>query len=176
MYWFTADEHFNHENILKLFVYRPFKTIEEMNAILIKRHNERVKVNDTVFHLGDFKVTNQGENAHELKQKLNGNHVFIVGNHDKNNGCNSPIKHCVINTYGKTVLLIHRPEDAEIIMAHGGIDLAFVGHVHEKWVIKDRMINVGVDAWNFYPVDAKQILKFYYKRNEDYAAKAPLAD
>jgi len=168
MYWFTADEHFNHENILKLFVYRPFNSIDEMNATLIKLHNERVKDNDVVFHLGDFKVTNQGENKHELVKRLKGNHIFIAGNHDKNNGCNSPIKHCVINTYGKTVLLIHRPEDAEIIMSAGSIDLAFVGHVHEKWTVKSNMINVGVDAWNYYPVNAKQILKYYYQKLKAY--------
>lgn len=26
------------------------------------------------------------------------------------------------------------------------------GHVHEKWIVKDRMINVGVDAWQYEPV------------------------
>ena len=163
MYWFTSDEHFNHENILKLFVYRPFPSVEVMNSTLIKRHNERVKDNDVVFHLGDFKITNNGYNTHELQKQLKGKHIFISGNHDKNNGSNTPIKYCVVNTYGKTVLLIHRPEDAELIMAGGGIDLAFVGHVHEKWVVKDKMINVGVDVWNYYPVDTKQILKFYFR-------------
>ena len=112
---------------------------------------------------GDFKITNNGYNTHELQKQLKGKHIFISGNHDKNNGSNTPIKYCVVNTYGKTVLLIHRPEDAELIMAGGGIDLAFVGHVHEKWVVKDKMINVGVDVWNYYPVDAKQILKFYFR-------------
>lgn len=165
MYWFTADEHFNHENIINLFVYRPFKSVEEMNNTIINRHNERVKANDTVFHLGDFKVTNQGDNAHDLEKKLIGKHIFIAGNHDRNNGCNSPIKHCVINTYGKTILLIHRPEDAEIILAGGGVDLAFVGHIHEKWIVKNNMINVGVDAWDYYPVNAKQVLKYFYKNS-----------
>ena len=31
------------------------------------------------------------------------------------------------------------------------------GHVHEKWKIKDRMINVGVDVWDFYPVPISEI-------------------
>jgi len=66
MYWFTSDEHFNHENILKLFVYRPFRSVDEMNTTIIQRHNARVKDNDVVFHLGDFKLTTKGSNPHKF--------------------------------------------------------------------------------------------------------------
>jgi calcineurin-like phosphoesterase family protein len=38
----------------------------------------------------------------------------------------------------------HRPVD------HGGWLLH--GHVHEKWQVHERMINVGVDVWDFRPV------------------------
>lgn len=80
--WFTADQHFNHENIITKFVFREFRNSTDMNAELIKRHNSRVKAGDTVYHLGDFKMTNNGPNTHELLGKLNGRHVFIKGNHD----------------------------------------------------------------------------------------------
>jgi len=44
-----------------------------------------------------------------------------------------------------------------------GIKTAFCGHVHEKWkFIKTEqglLVNVGVDQWDYYPVDAKQIFK-----------------
>jgi calcineurin-like phosphoesterase family protein len=33
------------------------------------------------------------------------------------------------------------------------------GHVHEKWKVVDRMINVGVDQWNFRPVSAEEVSK-----------------
>lgn len=33
------------------------------------------------------------------------------------------------------------------------------GHIHEKWKIKDKMINVGVDQWGFTPVSLEEILK-----------------
>jgi calcineurin-like phosphoesterase family protein len=161
MNYFTSDEHYNHANILKLFVYRPFKSTEEMNSELRKRHNERVKDNDTVFHLGDFKVSSAGENVHDLIKQLNGNHVFIKGNHDKNNGVNTCIKYMVIQSFGKNIVLTHRPEDAEFMLTYRDIDLALVGHVHDKWKFKDRIVNVGVDQWNFYPVHLKQILKEY---------------
>jgi calcineurin-like phosphoesterase family protein len=31
------------------------------------------------------------------------------------------------------------------------------GHVHDKWKIKGKMINVGVDVWNFYPISLDEI-------------------
>ena len=52
-YWWTSDYHFSHFNIIS-YCDRPFKTAEEMNKIIIRRHNERVKPDDTVFFLGDF--------------------------------------------------------------------------------------------------------------------------
>ncbi len=164
--WFTGDTHYCHANIISKFVFRKFRTVAEMNRVLIERHNSRVKPGDTVFHLGDFKLTNEGPNFYELKQQLNGNLVHIQGNHDRNNGCNSAIKYLVINTYGRDVLLVHRPDDAEILMQRCKIDLAFVGHVHEKWKFRyiegvGDLINVGVDQWDYTPVDAKQIFKAY---------------
>ena len=53
MYYYIADPHFGHENILKL-CDRPYATIEEMNEAMIQRWNQRVTGNDTVFILGDL--------------------------------------------------------------------------------------------------------------------------
>lgn len=38
----------------------------------------------------------------------------------------------------------YRPPDHGLWLLHG--------HIHEKWKSKDKMINVGVDVWEFYPV------------------------
>jgi len=166
MYWFTADEHFNHQNIIE-FANRPFWTWQDMNAEIIKRHNSRVQNSHTVFHVGDFKMGTNGPNVYELTNMLNGRHVFIWGNHDRNNGNNTPLKYAIIKSYGKTILLAHHPEEASMMMSNGGIDMAFTGHVHQNWKFKPNMVNVGVDVWDFYPVDAKQILKAYNRWVKD---------
>jgi calcineurin-like phosphoesterase family protein len=36
------------------------------------------------------------------------------------------------------------------------------GHVHEKWKIKNKMINIGVDVWNFSPVSIEDISKIIF--------------
>ena len=51
--WFTSDLHLGHGNIIK-YCNRPFKDIEHMNRALIDNWNSRVKLNDVVFHVGDF--------------------------------------------------------------------------------------------------------------------------
>lgn len=45
------------------------------------------------------------------------------------------------------------------------------GHVHEAWRVRDRQINVGVDAWDFTPVHASQLVEIM---REDVTDAAPL--
>ena len=52
-YWFTADTHLGHQNIIK-YCNRPFKTLDEMDTAIIRNWNERVDPDDTVLVLGDF--------------------------------------------------------------------------------------------------------------------------
>ena len=64
-------------------MFRPFSNVKRMNYELVRRHNERVKTGHIVYHLGDFKMSSEGPNTHELLGMLNGHHVMIAGNHDK---------------------------------------------------------------------------------------------
>lgn len=41
------------------------------------------------------------------------------------------------------------------------------GHVHEKWRVVNKMINVGVDQWNFKPVSMDQIIKIITEASND---------
>lgn len=165
MNWFTADQHFNHYNVID-FCSRPFKSWQEMNEELINRHNKRVSANDTVYILGDFKLGANGPNTWEIRKQLNGNLVFIRGNHDKNNGLNTCLEYAFVRSFSLVFLLIHDP--AKVIDIQDYFDFALVGHVHEKWKFKenergDKMINVGVDVWDYCPVHLKQVLSAYKK-------------
>lgn len=86
-YWWTSDYHFGHFNIIR-YCGRPFETVEEMDKVIIRKHNERVKPEDTVFFLGDFIFKGGKEGGEErcraFEKKLNGKVVFIEGNHDRN--------------------------------------------------------------------------------------------
>lgn len=84
MRFFTSDTHFGHKNIIE-YCQRPFKTVDEMNQVLIDNWNAVVKPEDTIYHLGDVAFLKQ-EAAYKIIQQLNGNKILIRGNHDKGAG------------------------------------------------------------------------------------------
>ena len=51
--FFTSDTHFDDEHAIPYF-YRPFKSVDEMNAVMVETWNSLVTDDDTVYHLGDF--------------------------------------------------------------------------------------------------------------------------
>ena len=51
--YFTSDLHFGHENVIR-FDNRPFETVDEMDAELIRRWNAKVDRGDLVYVLGDM--------------------------------------------------------------------------------------------------------------------------
>jgi len=122
-----------------------------MDDVMIKNWNNVVKHGDTVFHLGDFVFRGR---VSLMKQYLNGNIIWIKGNHDSSDTC--VIREMIIKLGGYTWTLIHNPADTLATNV-------LCGHVHEHWKvkrIKDRLlVNVGVDKWNFTPITIEQILK-----------------
>ena len=47
-----------------------------------------------------------------------------------------------------------------------GENLLLCAHVHEKWMAKHNMINVGVDCWNFTPVSVQDIEAYLQQRDK----------
>jgi calcineurin-like phosphoesterase family protein len=162
-FWFTADTHFGHENIIK-YCNRPFKDADEMDETLIRNWNERVTKGDTVFHLGDFcfKRSHRGK---DIVDRLNGDIILIKGNHDKKQSIKTIIDSMVVYYNGHRIWLTHYPEWANPLM------VTLAGHVHEKWKInypaKRRgfpIVNMGVDVWDFRPISLEEIFTFIYSK------------
>lgn len=165
-YWFSSDYHLGHANIIK-YCDRPFESLKEMEDTIVNNHNSRVKPDDTVFFLGDFCFTNskggkkgEGEQtkAKEYLKRLNGNFVMVKGNHDANNSQKSCIEGIVIKLGGEEMYLTHKPTNYT-----DRCRINIVGHVHEAWkkrVYEDTiLINVGVDVWDFKPINIQEILR-----------------
>lgn len=161
----TADTHLGHEAIIK-YCNRPFNSLKEMNETIIKRWNERVKKNDIVYFLGDFCFCN-GKNGKEgdiyksdyYREQLNGDIIFLRGNHDSNNSVKSAIEAMHVFFGKKDIWLTHRPYNFNKNFKYN-----LVGHVHEKWLYKkingSILLNVGVDRHNFYPIKLLEALNF----------------
>jgi len=173
--FFTSDEHHGHRNIIG-YCNRPFSDVHEMTEEMVRRHNAVVGPNDVVFHLGDFAMDERL--VERVLRRLNGHHRLIPGNHDRCHPCHRSWQ-AARNRYlrygfetvdmrlsGEHFDAEHlpytgdksdrdryakfRPEDKGGWLLHG--------HIHEKWKVRGRMINVGVDVWDFTPVALEDLL------------------
>ena len=150
MEYITSDLHFGHKNILEFCSdTRPFDDIRHMNDELIKQWNRTVGENDTIYHLGDFCFKGQDFTDNTLKQ-LNGNKVFILGNHDKHTK-DVLSKHGQVYDY----LYLKRKNASNVVMFHypilqwdgkeRGVPHLY-GHCHGTCYRDERCIDVGYDA------------------------------
>lgn len=79
--FYIADWHYDHENCIS-FDNRPFRNVVEMNAELVRRWNDVVGEEDTVYVLGDM-FWCKSDKSVPIIEKLKGNKVLIKGNHDR---------------------------------------------------------------------------------------------
>jgi len=183
--WFTSDLHFGHVNcaMWRGWTHATDGTpnVNEMNQTLVANWNDLVNSDDDVFVLGDAVLGIRDENL-PLIGKLNGHKFLVPGNHDHCHpmyGQHSlwwpryakyftmlPVE-CTVKIAGRTVLLNHfpygeldhttearypewRPKDTGLWLLHG--------HTHSEDKFEGvRMINVGLDAWDYRPVQDSEI-------------------
>lgn len=180
MRWFSSDFHLGHANILR-FCDRPFADVNHMNTAIVNAMNERVSPDDELWILGDVAMGNVDVTLPIVRRLTAGRVVIVTGNHDrchpyskKATGWLERYERLtgaeVINGNteltlmdGTSVQVSHFPYSGD------SYDRGFVdkfaqwrpvddgrwllcGHVHEKWRQRDKIINVGVDAWGCQPV------------------------
>lgn len=159
--FFSGDEHFYHFRIIK-YTNRPFVSIEEMNDCLIRNWNSAISNEDDIIVTGDFALAPKFL-IKELIDKLNGNKIFLAGNHDSK----QHIQSLILHYYGMQIFVTHRSENCV-----GTYKLCLCSHIHDKWKISYKaetdtlFINVGVDAWDFKPVNFKDIYSLYTKERK----------
>ena len=80
MIYYIADTHFRDQAIFDKCI-RPFKSLDEMEKVIIENWNNRVQDDDTVYVLGDI-AKDDDVVAVEIFKRLKGHKHLIVGNHD----------------------------------------------------------------------------------------------
>lgn len=162
MIWFTSDTHFNHENIIQ-YCNRPFSDLGEMTETLIENWNRVVNIGDIVYHLGDFALSYGAKHAgiiDSILSRLKGNLFLIHGNHDRK----EVVRHRrwvkvtpyhEIKPNGQRIVLCHYPLRSWNQMSRGAWMLH--GHCHGNLPIEGKIMDVGVDPQNFYPVNFEDI-------------------
>lgn len=152
-YW-VADEHYFHRNVIR-YCDRPVEDLDEMHDLLITNHNSIVKPSDTTVHLGDFAFASKSK-VESIIKKLNGNHIFIAGCHDKWLKKSAAAR--FIKRFGNTIIHgEHYPLRSWFASYHGSINVH--GHCHGKMEPLKRQWDVGVDNNNFCPVSTEYLIE-----------------
>ena len=165
MIWFTSDLHFFHDRILEFHPKRKKifgDTVEKSKEAKIKWWNSRVDKKDTVYILGDLSF-GEVEDKRKLFQRLNGNKILILGNHDKvPDHLKCYFNHItqIKNIKFKKSVYSFLTRDMEVIMCHfpmltwehkekGAVMVH--GHCHGKVdeineLSKELRVDVGIDS------------------------------
>lgn len=179
--FFISDLHFGHAKVIE-YSQRPFKDIEEMNEKLIRNWNSVVQDKDTVIVVGDFAMYLKKEKLREILSRLRGKKILVRGNHDMspsemlNIGFDHVCESMTVKIGNEIVNVSHYPykkpwyvytyynfmnkllpkkyfrprkfpnqlEDDGKFLIHG--------HTHSRLKVKNRMINMSVEAWEYKPV------------------------
>lgn len=145
-----ADTHFGHKRIIEPEFegkYRPFTSIQEHDDELVRRWNEAVNKNDTVWHLGDVLF---GRDAFSTLSRLNGVKKLVLGNHDR-----YPIalyaEH-FSQIFGavklRDCILTHIPVSDHQFHR---FRLNIHGHLHSNVMADPRYVNVSAERQNLAP-------------------------
>jgi len=164
--FFTADQHYEHQLMLKK---RNFASIEEMNETMIEKHNSVVGRRDIVYIVGDF----AWKNHWKFVSRLNGKKVLILGSHDKmNQGTLAQFtevsKYREISVEGQRIVLFHNPIESWEGMYRRVWH--FYGHSHGRTIeTRDRLrCDVGVDVWDYQPVPFEVLKKKMEERYDSF--------
>jgi len=169
LFYYIADTHFGHENILKL-CERPFSSVREMDEALVAAWNQRVTGNDTVFILGDLFY--RCEDPESILQQLKGRKRLIIGNHDTSWMDKVDLKKYFISVDNfleisdgvRAITLCHYPlltwkHKLRSFMVHGHIHNDTTSDYFPLIAIRERVLNAGVDINGFRPVTFEELME-----------------
>ncbi|MCA1841208.1 MAG: metallophosphoesterase family protein [Actinobacteria bacterium] len=173
MYYFCADTHYAHANIIKGISKwtdksgcRPFETFTEHNEWLIRVINEVVKADDTLWHLGDFSFGGE-HRIHEFRSRLACRNIYLVaGNHDhhikkfqetpEHYGFKFVADYTELDLNGTQIVLSHYPTESWVNMNKPAYHLH--GHVHGNGRPLAGRYDVGIDVLGPLSLDDLQTL------------------
>ena len=177
--WFSSDLHLNHTNILR-YDNREFSTIKEHDETIINNWNKEVAPNGNVLFLGDF-CFGDSSTAENYIKRLNGNIIFIKGNHEKPlcgyltknklkwyDYLEIKVRDETLERKWQGLCLFHYPIFEWNKGHHGSWHLH--GHCHGNCEINKnntstkKMLDMGTNLWKYTPVSYRRIKSIMNKR------------
>ena len=166
MDYLISDLHLDHDNIID-YCDRPFSTVEAMNEQLIANWNAEVDATDTVLYGGDLTIRTSAAALLDWLDELNGEIVFVLGNHDETVLENLDRVQFVDETRfthrGVPFHAVHDPADEPSNppgwMLHG--------HHHNNWPADfpfidhdTRRVNISVELLDYRPLAIDRLVDY----------------
>ena len=178
--FFISDLHFGHKDVIA-FDRRPFKDVEEMEAEMIRKWNDKVSQEDHVFVIGDMFGGVTTAHAGEIVHSLNGKIHLIRGNHDPRGQIFESLFEDVtacrkiqVRVRGEKQIVIMRHRLLPFYRGHNEGAVMLYGHTHDSIVARaeDQYIrfmnwfgipfhafNVGACRLDYEPKTLEEILE-----------------
>lgn len=170
MIWVSSDYHFSHDREF-IWKARGFSNVEEMNELIVDRHNAYIADTDQVFLLGDIMLGGADSKGIDYLKRLKGQITIIGGNHDtpvrrqKYKELGIPVYDALTFNYRKYhFYLSHYPTLTANLEKESlkQCTLNLYGHTHQKDLFYNDipfMFHCGVDSNNCYPLDLDVIIE-----------------
>jgi calcineurin-like phosphoesterase family protein len=169
--FFTSDTHFDDPYAIEYF-HRPFRSVDEMNAVMVEKWNMTVSEEDTVYHLGDFTL----EDIHHFRKwvsQLNGTIKILPGSHDgpwlkdfpaSGASENAQVIPPLVSLEFPEIMAGESPQ--VIVLCHYSMQVwdrsnheawHLFGHSHGKLKGIGLSFDVGVDCTEFRPLSLEEV-------------------
>ena len=170
--YFISDPHFGHFNIIKFTddkgkLTRSFKSIEEMDDLIIENINKVVRVYDKLYILGDCAMYRR---CLSILNRINTQkRILIRGNHDifKLKDYIPYFKdiraYKVMPKYG--IIFSHIPIHSQQLS--GRFNLNVHGHMHHNKLDDLRYMNICPEIIGYKPISLEEILEIKNKINPE---------
>lgn len=144
----VSDLHLNHWNIIE-YCDRPFESVEEMNETLVENWNAVVDADDEVLYGGDLTISYDTADLLDWLDRLNGEVVFLLGNHDETvsetlDGVEF-YDHYRFEAEGYRFYAVHDPVDAD----PSADEWMLHGHHHNNWPDELPFVDPETQRVNF---------------------------
>lgn len=166
--FFTADLHLYHNNMIE-YASRPFKDLNAMHSHITKAFNSILTVDSDLYIVGDVTLLSSefGGRIKKALAAINGRKHLVIGNHDTwkvrnylEAGITTVHSAGSFKHEGIRFFMMHDP--AEYLCVENGTNVLLCGHIHTLFkhlFPEKRIINVGVDVWEYKPVSIEQIMQ-----------------
>lgn len=168
MIYYIGDTHFGDKRVMEL-AGRPYSSTMEMDNDIIRKWNDRVCDNDTVYVLGDFAIDDVSA---QVIEKLRGRKILLLGNHDEVLSLETLHKFDCVKTIDtiddckRSVCLCHYPLLSYNRSVYGGYHV--FGHIHNNHNDKayslqaqlPNSFNCSADVVGFKPRTLNELIAF----------------